>query len=140
MSDGAVINLCRILISEKEKDQEIRLAAEHFLTNFDVLTENRNIAMHSLAYQEGDGGFTFAKRTKKGTALKITILPEELELCCKELKQLFHFGMTVQGNFYNRRAGERRVKLLPAPPTPRKLHLRQLVQDSDLPPPQSSGA
>jgi hypothetical protein len=123
MSGPAVANLCRTLIADKEKDEELRTASIHYLENFAVLTENRNTAIHSLAFVS-ESGVLLSKRSRKGELKIVSLVQSELETCCKELKALFHFGATIQANFHNRRSGDRRVKLLPAPPRPEKLHLQ----------------
>ncbi len=138
MANNAVINLCRTLIESREHEPEVKLASEAYIDNFDVIAENRNVAMHALVYGTKKEGFTFSKRTKKGALQHITILQHELELCCKELKQLFHFGCTIKARFDSRREGRRPVKLLPTPSEPRKLHSRQLSPNTNQSPPSAS--
>ena len=137
MREGDVINLCRTIIPAKETDTEVCEACMAFLENFDILSENRNIVTHSLAFSEDLNTVSLLRTTRAGKPDKIVVLKDELSEVCRELKELFHFGCTIEARHAGRAEGHKPVKLLPAPPKPNKLHLRQLVADNDQPQPQS---
>ncbi len=137
MREGEVINLCRTIIPTEEADEEVRAACMAFLDNFDILSENRNIVAHSLVLSNTPETVSLLRTSKAGKFDLITLLREELSDLCLELRELFHFGMTIQGRFSTRKSGHKPAKLRPTPPKPRKLHLRQIAPNSDQLPPQS---
>jgi hypothetical protein len=140
MNEATVIDLCRTIIPDKEKDAEVCQACEAFLDIFNILSENRNIVMHSLASSNGPQSVTLLRITKRGHLDRIEMLQDELAEVCRESRALFLFGYSIIERLRDRKTRgllQRHRELLPTPPKPRKLHLRQITQNSDQAPLES---
>jgi hypothetical protein len=119
---------------EGSEDPELKAACNAYLSNFDVISENRNIIEHAIVDANNlPGKIALLKRSKSGALTTIWIEPIVFADCCKEAKELFEFGCTIEARFLTRRNGEKPLELPPTSPRPQKLSLRQHDSTAQVP-------
>jgi hypothetical protein len=135
MNEQTLIGLCRAIVEEKEREEEVRQACATYLDIFNILSENRNIVIHALVTSQQPETVSLVRVARSGKPDTVVLLRDELSRFCKELRDLFSFGFSIWERYLERSHGGPHVKLLSAPPLPSKLHLRQINPNNDLDPP-----
>lgn len=95
ITNNVRIDMMRRMLEGNDWPEDVRERAEHFITAFSILVENRNLLMHSSLFDSIQTITMLYKTTSKGSTQISRTTPTQLRQIADDMMTYFHFGMQL---------------------------------------------